>query len=66
MEYQKRKSALTKTGQLLTVAVFMFLLGRFSVGSSLSGWGWAAVAFGGAALTGSLFLLLRDFWKSNA
>jgi hypothetical protein len=66
MDYQKRMSFLSKTSQVVIVAVSAFNLGSYSTRSSLSGWGWTAVTFGCAALAGALYLLIRDFWKANA
>ncbi len=66
MDYQERKSALRKTGQVLIVTIFAFTLGGYSVKFSGSGWAWTALIGCLAAGAFSLFLLIRDFWKPNA
>jgi hypothetical protein len=65
MDYQARKSAWSKTGQLLTVAAFAFLLGMWSVDFRGGGLAWTAVILAVVALALNLYLLVLGFWKAN-
>jgi hypothetical protein len=55
-----------KTVLVLLATVSAFSLGRYSVDFSGSAAAWTAVIASGVALVGSLFVLVRYFWKSNA
>jgi hypothetical protein len=62
-------SPAAKTGQLLWVALFSFILGLYAVKFGASGWDWGDLAgcLGAAAICAlNLFLLIRDFWKSKS
>jgi hypothetical protein len=65
MDDKERKTASSRTVQVLLVAVIAFQLGGYATRFSWSAWGWIAVALGGAALAGALFLLIRGFWKPD-
>jgi hypothetical protein len=51
---------------VLMVAIAAFNLGRYSVEFSGSWAAWTAVVSSLVIVAASLFVLLRDFWKSNA
>ena len=65
----RRMSPIAKTGQILAVAFFAFILGLYAVEFRGSGWGWGTVVGClsiGALCVLNLFLLIRGFWKPNA
>jgi hypothetical protein len=53
----------SKTGQLLTVALVGFWIGKFSAEVSHSATSWVTFALSIFALFGSLYLLLREVWE---
>jgi hypothetical protein len=59
-------TARLKTILVLVVAIVAFNLGRYSVEFSGSVTARIAVVAGLVALVLSLFLLIREFWKSDA
>jgi hypothetical protein len=59
-------TARLKTILVLVVAIVAFNLGRYSVEFSGSVTAWIAVVAGLVALVLSLFVLIREFWKSDA
>jgi hypothetical protein len=62
-------SPAAKTGQILAVALFAFVLGLYAVKFSGSGWDWGNVigCVSAAALCAlNLFVLIRAFWKPSA
>jgi hypothetical protein len=65
MDYQGRKSAWVKTGQLLVVVAFGFLIGILSVNFRGGALAWSAITLGAVAVVLNLFLLVRDFWKRS-
>ncbi len=53
---------LAKSNQVFAVAVFAFILGRYSETFSGSNWAWIAVVCAVFVLVLNIFFLLRDFW----
>ena len=62
MEQKNRTAAVSKTAQLLMVAFFAFLLGTYVTKGS----DWPVLVLSGGVLAGAVFMLIREFWKSNA
>jgi hypothetical protein len=57
-----------KTGQVLALALFSFILGLYAVKFGGGGWDWGNVVGcigAGAVCALNLFLLIRDFWKAQ-
>ena len=61
-----RRTALSKTAQLFMVLVFSFLFGRLSTQFKDDVLSWAGVVLNVSLLALLCYLLMRDFWKSNA
>jgi len=66
--HSRDMSSAAKTGQVLALALFSFILGLYAVKFSGSGWDWGNVAGcvgAGAICALNLFLLIRDFWQAK-
>jgi hypothetical protein len=59
-------NAFLKTILVLMLALATFNLGRYSAELSGSTAAWTAVVCGAVVAAVSLFVLIRDFWKSSA
>ena len=65
-KYKLRKVATTRSALVFLLAYTSFGLGAYSEKASFTAWGWVAIVMGVIFFSGALFLLMRDFWSTNA